>query len=391
MSFHGSGCGAFHRRPPTSRRRVGRLVRLRRGHAAAWCVGLCVAGGAGVEEPLASGGQRAPAGVLGCGEGGPALAAELGYPMGVTATRDGGLLIADASYHIVCRVSPGGVITRIAGIGLPGNSGDRGPATAARLEYPACAREEASGAVLITTGGRGERVRRVSPAGTITTVRTGAPRCDTATLANGDRLVADPGRFIVRRVGRDGGGSVVVAGTGRCGVSAGDGGKATKAVLAWPAGVAALPDGGFLIVDSRNETVRRVSRSGIITTVAGRGRPPGTPNGKVCIQAEGNYLVPNYVVIRGPVRARAHRPVVVRYETTFDVSARITIKQGNRTLGQFRERGKSGYSQARLVVSLAPGMYSLLLRATGLAPESNDEPPTVPFTKTAVAQLVITP
>jgi hypothetical protein len=345
--------------------------------------------GLGLGVVRAAGHGQALPRTLGCGEGGPATAAELAYPSGVTATRDGGLLVADGSFNIVCRVSRSGVITRLAGIGLPGNSGDGGPASAARIEYPACAREDASGAVLIATGSTGERVRRVSRAGTITTVRARPPNCRTATLPNGDRLVVDSGAYVVRRVSRDGSTSVVVAGTGRCGASAGDGGRATRAVLAWPTGVAALPDGGFLVADGRNGNVRRVSADGIITTVAGRGPPPGSPDATVCIQATGAYLVPNYLVIRGPVHARAHQPVVVRFETTFDVAARFTIKQGERVVGEFRDRGRSGYARARLPVSLPPGTYALLLRASGLAPENDQEPASVPFTKTAATTLVV--
>ena len=46
-----------------------------------------------------------------------------------------------------------------------------------------------------------------------------------------------------------------------------------------PAGVAALPDGGFLIADTGNNRIRRVSPSGIITTVAGTGSAALTGDG----------------------------------------------------------------------------------------------------------------
>lgn len=52
----------------------------------------------------------------------------------------------------------------------------------------------------------------------------------------------------------------------------GDGGPAIKAHLSAPAGLAVLPDGGFLIADTTDERVREVSPAGVITTVAGNGR-----------------------------------------------------------------------------------------------------------------------
>ena len=61
-----------------------------------------------------------------------------------------------------------------------------------------------------------------------------------------------------------------VAGTGSGGFS-GDGGPATAATIDTPRGLAALPDGGFLIADTNNERIRRVWPDGHITTVAGDG------------------------------------------------------------------------------------------------------------------------
>src|SRR6476469_8720144 len=61
-----------------------------------------------------------------------------------------------------------------------------------------------------------------------------------------------------------------VAGTGVFGFS-GDNGPATAAQLNNPAGVAITADGGYLIADSANNRIRRVSPGGTITTVAGSG------------------------------------------------------------------------------------------------------------------------
>ena len=72
----------------------------------------------------------------------------------------------------------------------------------------------------------------------------------------------------IRRVAPDGT-ITTVAGTGSAGYN-GEG-LATAAKLNQPEGVAALPDGGFLIADTGNSRIRHVSPLGTITTVAGTG------------------------------------------------------------------------------------------------------------------------
>ena len=165
------------------------------------------------------------------GDGGPATRAQLNNPRSVVALPDGGFLIPDSNNYRVRRVSASGTITTVAGTGTRGFSGDGGPATAARLSVPFAVAPTADGGFLIADIDN-ERIRKVSPGGTITTV----------------------------------------AGNGLTGFG-GDGGPATSAELNRPHAVSALPDGGFLIADTFNERVRLVSAGGLITTVIGDGVP----------------------------------------------------------------------------------------------------------------------
>src|SRR5207244_3756281 len=163
------------------------------------------------------------------GDGGPATAAKLNEPNGVAATADGGYLIADTSNHAIRQVSPTGTITTVAGtLTVSGSTGDGGPATAAKLNSPNGVAATADAGYLISDTNN-HAIRRVSPPGTITTV----------------------------------------AGTLTTPGSTGDGGPATAAKLYGPAGVAATADGGYLIADTGNHAIRRVSPAGRITTVAG--------------------------------------------------------------------------------------------------------------------------
>ena len=88
-------------------------------------------------------------------------------------------------------------------------------------------------------------------------------------LADGGFLIPDSNNHRVRKVSPTGV-ITTVAGTGAQGFS-GDGGPATAAQLSIPFGVAPTADGGFLIVDVGNQRIRKVSAAGEITTVAGNG------------------------------------------------------------------------------------------------------------------------
>jgi ribosomal protein S11 len=236
------------------------------------------------------------------GDGGPAVAAELDSPDGVAATADGGFLIADTFNNRVRRVSPAGTITTVAGTGTAGFSGDGGPATAAELSAPVAVAATADGGFLIADANN-NRVRRASPAGTITTVAgtgtagfsgdggpaTAAEISDpegVAATADGGFLIADTANNRVRRVS-PAGTITTVAGTGTAGFS-GDGGPAIAAELDSPEGVAATADGGFLIADTGNNRVRRVSPAGTITTVAGSGTAGFSGDGGPATAAELN-------------------------------------------------------------------------------------------------------
>src|SRR5437868_5832458 len=96
----------------------------------------------------------------------PALATSvtIGSPLGVAADLAGNVYLT--SVNCVFRVDAKGILTRIAGTGRPGFSGDGGLAINAQLNVPAAIAVDASGAVYIADYANG-RVRKISPKGII--------------------------------------------------------------------------------------------------------------------------------------------------------------------------------------------------------------------------------
>jgi hypothetical protein len=87
-------------------------------------------------------------------------------------------------------------------------------------------------------------------------------------------LVADTTSSCIRKVSADG---IVTTFAGRCDESGfeGDGGTARQALLDRPRGLAVDSAGNVYIADTGNGRIRRVTPDGLITTVAGNGRPSG--------------------------------------------------------------------------------------------------------------------
>jgi hypothetical protein len=222
------------------------------------------------------------------GDGGPATLARLTVPAQLAVGPAGDLFIADAFNHVIRKVSLEGVITTVAGTGQPGFSGDGGPAAQARLNVPVGVAVDAAGNLFIADL-LNQRIRKVNTTGIITTLAGGGTKApgeaegNPATEARLDRThgvaVDAVGNVFfvellknrIRKVSPSGMISTV-AGSGVKGFS-GDGGPATAAQLYHPYGLATDAAGNLFIGDFGNNRVRRVSPAGIISTVAGGGSP----------------------------------------------------------------------------------------------------------------------
>ena len=220
------------------------------------------------------------------GDGIPATTAQLANPIFVAATADGGYLIANQGICRVRKVAADGTIATVAGNGTCGFAGDTGPATAASLSAAVNDVEPMPDGGFLIADANNNRVRRVFADGTINTVAgTGTASYNgdgiaaatahvnfptgLAARTDGSFLISDNDNFRIRNV--DAGGTITtIAGTGAAG-SGGDGAAATSATINGPGDVEMMPDGGFLLADTDNNRVRRVSPGGTITAAAGTG------------------------------------------------------------------------------------------------------------------------
>jgi len=219
------------------------------------------------------------------GDNGPALSAQLNSPQGVALDTSGNLYIADSSNYRVRKVATSGVITTVAGTGTYGYTGDGGTATSARIGSPYGVALDASGNLFISDVNNNV-IRRVAASGTITTVAgtgtygyTGDGGAATsaemrnpyglAVDASGNLYIADRNNYSIRMVSTSGI-ITTVAGNGNC-CYGGDGGPATSALLYSPTGVAVDAASDLYIADYYGNRIRKVAGSGTITTVAGNG------------------------------------------------------------------------------------------------------------------------
>ena len=169
--------------------------------------------------------------------------------------------------HSIFKVDPTGSLTRIAGTGRSGNTGDGGPAVNAQLNSPDGIAVDGGGNIYVADRSGG--IRRITPDGNINAFST-ANCSGLAVDSAGNLYGADSADNLIIRFTPDGQ-SATIAGNGNADFT-GDGGPAVNAALNMPRGVAVDSAGNIYIADTLNNRVREVTPDGNIMTIIGTGK-----------------------------------------------------------------------------------------------------------------------
>ncbi len=227
------------------------------------------------------------------GDGGPATDAGISFPTDMATDKWGNLYITCDSitnggthYYVmqgsfVRKVNTAGIISIIAGNGSAVSGGDGGPATAAGIGQTYGVATDTAGNIFIT----GEsRIRKINTVGVITTLAgngtpgyngDGGPATAALIYGAGDLVPDNKGNLYftdswrIRKIDKAG---IIhtIAGSDTFGY-AGDGGAATAARLGYAYGLAIDKAGDLYFSDIRYPVVRKISHTGIITTIGGNG------------------------------------------------------------------------------------------------------------------------
>jgi DNA-binding beta-propeller fold protein YncE len=224
------------------------------------------------------------------GDGGAAAKAQFNGPHHLLIGADGDLYVADTFNNCVRKIDlKSGVVTRVAGTGKKGYSGDGGPAVSADCGGIYCIAFDPKGEKLYLCDLDSRRIRVVTlKTGIVATMagngQKGVPKdgedAKTQPLVDPRAVAADSkgNVYVLERGGNalrmvDAAGKIhTVVGTGKAGLS-GDGGPALQAQMNGPKHLSCDKEDNVLIADTETHTIRLYSpKDGKIRRVAGTGK-----------------------------------------------------------------------------------------------------------------------
>jgi hypothetical protein len=234
---------------------------------------------------------------------GTGAASSFDNPTGLTTDSVGNVYVADTFNDIIRKITPAGVVTTLAGTAAISGSAD-GVGAAARFYVPSGVATDGAGDVYVADSGYmsflgcgncpvgNYTVRKITPSGLVTTF------AGTAGMAGSADGTGAAARFSAARgVAADGAGNVYVADTengtirkitpagvvttlaGTAGMLGSTDGTGVAARFSAARGVATDAAGNVYVADTDNDTIRKITPAGVVTTLAGIAGMTGSTDG----------------------------------------------------------------------------------------------------------------
>ena len=221
---------------------------------------------------------------------GTGSAARFSHPTGISADAAGNLYVADTDANTVRRVTAAGLVSTVAGVAGSAGSAD-GTGSAARFNSPADVAADSAGNLYVSDS-LNHTIRKIAPAGAVSTVaglagargsadgtgsaaRFFAPE-GIAIDSAGNVYVADTDNHTIRKIAPN---SAVTTLAGLAGISGQSDASGSSARFYYPADVTVDAGGNLFVADTDNHTIRKISSSGVVATVAGLAGSTGIADG----------------------------------------------------------------------------------------------------------------
>ncbi len=242
---------------------------------------------AGEVSTLAGGAQSGSA-------NGTGTAATFNAPLGVAVDSAGNVYVADGNNNTIRKITAAGLVSTLAGSSFGGSGYVNGTDTVARFSGPQGVAVDSTGNVYVSDA-RNQSIRKIAPDGQVSTLAGPSSPSRTSGSADGqgsaarfnsvygislDRAgnlyVGDGNNHTVRKITSAG---LVSTFAGAPSVSGFADGLVDAAQFDTPLGVAADSSGNAYVGDSRNNSIRKITPAGQVSTVAGSATTGGSADG----------------------------------------------------------------------------------------------------------------
>ncbi|HTS18487.1 MAG TPA: hypothetical protein VMP11_13015 [Verrucomicrobiae bacterium] len=211
---------------------------------------------------------------------GTGSSARFDYPTGVALDTQGNLYVADGANQTIRKIAPGEVVTTLAGLAGASGTND-GTGSNARFYYPTAVALDSAANVYVADSGN-DTIRKITPSGVVTTLagQAGSQGSADGTGSNarffepngvavdssGNVYVADTGNDTIRKITPSG---VVTTLAGQAGSQGSADGAGSSARFFYPYGVSVDLAGNVYVTDTYNDTIRKITPNAVVTTLAG--------------------------------------------------------------------------------------------------------------------------